>query len=119
MQNISNKTLIIISSVLVTIMLLVVSVSAYLYMNNNDNNIANDPTPNKCVATGCSGELCLSEKDAEIKGFSSCVWQEEFACYKLSSCEVQQNGQCGWTANEEFSQCLQNANNFDLFLPEE
>ena len=59
-----------------------------------------------CKITGCSSELCLSEKDAEEQGASICIWQDKFACFKTAKCEVQKNGQCGWTQTEELKTCL-------------
>ncbi len=74
-------------------------------------NTACTSTPDKvespqCVIAGCSGELCVSSDD-EVIG-STCQWLPEYACYQpdLTQCEVQTNGQCGWTKTAELDTCL-------------
>lgn len=69
------------------------------------------PTSKSCWTSGCSGQLCI-ETPIELRAGTSttCEWKEEYACYKLSTCEVQPNGQCGWTHNPEFTACLNQAN---------
>ena len=39
---------------------------------------------------------------------TTCEWREEYACYKppVGICEVQNNGQCGWTETDELKSCL-------------
>jgi eight-cysteine-cluster-containing protein len=60
----------------------------------------------ECKKTGCSGELCV---DANLDDFLTlCVYLDEYDCYKLTKCEVQTNGECGWTATEEFTKCMDN-----------
>jgi eight-cysteine-cluster-containing protein len=60
-----------------------------------------------CVVAGCSGELCVKAGEDVA---SICVWKEEFACYKQSfaKCELQSDGKCGWTPNEELTRCINN-----------
>ncbi len=61
-----------------------------------------------CVVAGCSGELCVKAGEDVA---SICVWKDEFACYKQSfaKCELQSDGKCGWTANEELTRCINNS----------
>lgn len=64
-----------------------------------------DPTTlrenDRCVISGCSGEICASEEM-----FSTCELKPESVCYKTATCEVQENGNCGWTQTEELRECL-------------
>lgn len=55
----------------------------------------------QCVVTGCSHEICSSQQVT-----SACIYQPQFACYQSAKCEVQTNGECGWTATPEFLSCL-------------
>ncbi len=60
-----------------------------------------------CVASGCSGQLCISTLDAANGGgVSTCEFRPEFACYKKAKCEPQANGKCGWTDSATLKQCL-------------
>ena len=60
------------------------------------------PTTDDCYITGCSGELCADEPT-----FSACVWWDEYVCFRSAICTRQDNGVCGWTATEEFEECLE------------
>ena len=60
----------------------------------------------RCVITGCNGEICTDISDVSDSGVSLCMYREEYACYKNASCDVQQDGKCGWTYNEELNRCL-------------
>lgn len=63
--------------------------------------------PGACVVGGCSGQLCVS---ADIDPpATTCEWLEEYACYADSTCEVQPDGNCGWTLTDELMQCLADA----------
>lgn len=61
------------------------------------------PTLSSCYVAGCSGEVCSDQKDAA----SSCLYKEEYACYKTVKCERQASGQCGWTMTMELKNCLE------------
>ncbi|MDX2020574.1 MAG: hypothetical protein SF187_10055 [Deltaproteobacteria bacterium] len=65
--------------------------------------IPDEPAPQKCVRTGCSGQLCA---DAPL--ISTCEFRPEYACYQKATCERQKNGQCGFTPTNELVQCLGN-----------
>ena len=58
---------------------------------------------NNCVVSGCSGQIC---SDKEM--VSTCEYRPEYACYKSGTCELQTNGQCGWTQTSTLSACLSN-----------
>lgn len=76
------------------------------------------PTPKpaqsklNCVVGGCSGELCVSADAPPV--FSICVYKEEYSCYKTVSCELQANGECGWTKTAELNVCIERARNVDV-----
>lgn len=57
-----------------------------------------------CVISGCSSQICASEEIA-----STCIWKEEYACYRTAICEVQNDGECGWTPTESLRSCLTNS----------
>jgi eight-cysteine-cluster-containing protein len=66
-----------------------------------------------CVKSGCSGQLCVDSTQAPV--MTTCEYKEYYACYKNTSCEVQQNGNCGWTKTPAYLDCLQKlkANNVE------
>lgn len=57
-----------------------------------------------CLVAGCSSQLCVSEDMGDIA--TTCEYLEEYACYRQAKCEVQNNGECGWTVDEELNACL-------------
>jgi len=60
-----------------------------------------------CVRAGCSGQLCISETEAEAGGgVSTCEYRDEYACYQAATCEVQSNGTCGFTDSPDLESCL-------------
>ncbi|NBO37964.1 hypothetical protein EBU99_05210 [bacterium] len=59
-----------------------------------------------CARTGCSGQICGKAGESVM---STCVWREEYACYRTARCEMQSNGSCGWTPNESLNSCLKTA----------
>lgn len=61
-----------------------------------------------CAVSGCSSQLCVDASKAS-DAVSTCEYKEEYACYKHTVCEKQNDGKCGWTSNQKFEQCLQNA----------
>ncbi|NBT58388.1 hypothetical protein EBT16_06350 [bacterium] len=56
-----------------------------------------------CEKSGCNGEIC-AEKGKKM--ISPCVVLPQHQCLKMSKCEVQPNGKCGWTPNPEYQACL-------------
>lgn len=61
----------------------------------------------KCVATGCSGEICADAADPPRA--SLCLYKDEYACYKTAVCAVQADGACGWTKTPELKACISRA----------
>ena len=59
-----------------------------------------------CRVGGCSSQLCVGPGDP---GFSTCEWRQEYACYRSATCELQDDGGCGWTPTEELKRCLDDA----------
>ncbi|MBN1168590.1 hypothetical protein JXA63_01750 [Candidatus Woesebacteria bacterium] len=65
--------------------------------------ILNEPTiSNECVVTGCSNQICASEELV-----TTCEHKEIYSCYENATCEVQHDGECGWTMDDSLSKCLQ------------
>lgn len=65
------------------------------------------PTPvvsGGCYVGGCSNELCSDRPNVA----STCMYRDEYVCYRKARCERQYYGQCGWTQTPELSQCLYN-----------
>ncbi len=63
-------------------------------------------TAEGCARTGCSGHICANAGEDIV---STCVWREEYACYKTARCEKQTDGKCGWTPSAALSDCLSSA----------
>lgn len=62
---------------------------------------------NGCAVAGCSGQLCVSAKEAgDI--VTTCEYRSEYACYREATCEPQASGKCGWTPTSELQRCLAN-----------
>lgn len=62
------------------------------------------PVQSACYVGGCSGEICSDQKDMA----SNCIYREEFACYRNTTCERQASGACGWTETPALKACLLN-----------
>jgi cysteine-rich repeat protein len=54
-----------------------------------------------CIITGCSSQVC-----ADRPVMTTCEFRCEYACVRLTTCEVQANGTCGWTKNAAFEACI-------------
>lgn len=68
--------------------------------------------PGACIASGCSGELCVDaamESSADV--VSNCIYKSAYACYKTAKCERQKTGECGWTKTPTLTACLANTAN--------
>lgn len=63
-----------------------------------------------CVVTGCSNHLCVDSSVGDI--ITTCEFLDEYVCYKLTICERQEDGNCGWTENEEFAACMANPSDY-------
>jgi hypothetical protein len=66
----------------------------------------NRSTISSCVVAGCSSHLCVDASQADI--ITTCEFKWEYQCYRSATCEVQTNGQCGWTMTPELQTCLSN-----------
>jgi hypothetical protein len=79
---------------------------------SNSEEIINNPSdiPNTtnigtaCKISGCSQEIC--QNAYEESAVSTCVYEERFNCYQSATCEVQPDGNCGWTPTDELTLCL-------------
>jgi hypothetical protein len=69
------------------------------------NNTTTVTTTTTCYVGGCSGQICSDQPGMA----SNCEFRPEYACYKNATCEVQANGQCGWTPTASLTQCLNSA----------
>jgi len=63
-----------------------------------------DPAPEACRRDGCSGQVCVA-RDAEPI-YTTCEERPEYVCYRTAACEVQANGECGFTETPELLACL-------------
>ena len=76
--------------------------------NTNKNTDLNDNQPGgECVASGCSGQVCAAEGNDII---TTCEIQDWFSCLSLTKCERQVSGQCDWTENPIYLNCLKEKN---------
>lgn len=57
-----------------------------------------------CVVGGCSAQLCVDP--TEEPTVSTCIYKEQYACYKTAECKRQTSGQCGWTETSTLKSCL-------------
>jgi hypothetical protein len=64
-----------------------------------------EPAAGGCVPQGCSNTVCAPEGAGVV---TTCIWKDEFACYKTATCERQPSGDCGWTESAELTACLAN-----------
>jgi|GEM_PF-3281053 len=62
-----------------------------------------DQSSSKCFISGCNNQLCTSEQNVA----STCLFKEEYNCLQFSRCEIQPDGQCGWTQTQEYIKCLE------------
>jgi hypothetical protein len=68
---------------------------------------AHDGPTDRCVVSGCNGELCV---DANSCWVSICVWHPRFACYRDALCgefgDAAVEGGCAWKETPELLDCL-------------
>ncbi len=108
-----QKPVLLYFSLILSILVIFVIFLIKLYVVNSDSfNLINNPfstanTAKKCFVTGCSGTLCLENNSFNQDIVTTCEYKEEYACYKNARCEVQSNGNCGWTLDKELSNCVQ------------
>lgn len=99
----------IIIAALILVVVALIGYFGFVTIGNNGVDTPNMPTDSTaqmpappCFIGGCSGELCWPEPGA----VSTCIYKEEYACYKTAKCERQKDGQCGWTSTVELTSCL-------------
>ena len=66
-------------------------------------------TPGECIFVGCSGTICLDENNFnENPLVTTCEWKKSYGCYRkqYTTCERQEDGECGWTETDELKSCL-------------
>lgn len=69
------------------------------------NGIGDGQTSGGCAVAGCSQTICAEASEAP-NIITTCEYRAEYACYKLTKCERQASGECGWTQTAEFRSCL-------------
>jgi hypothetical protein len=65
-------------------------------------------TLKQCKRTGCSGQFCVEITAEEV--ISTCEYRAEYACYQAAPCEVQPDGECGFTDSIALKTCIEEAN---------
>ncbi|QQR82588.1 hypothetical protein IPJ70_00535 [Candidatus Campbellbacteria bacterium] len=79
--------------------------------NNNTKSLPPPEIPKvvkQCVPAGCSSVVCVdATKASEI--VTACEYEPWYACYKSAQCEVQTDGECGWTQTPELTACRANS----------
>lgn len=84
----------------------VIIISTLIIFSLKNKSIINPITnPNGCQKGGCSGQLCVDTNAGE-NTISTCEWKEVYKCAKLATCERQKSGQCGFTSNPKYQECL-------------
>lgn len=58
----------------------------------------------ECKRTGCSGQLCVPLAADDV--YTSCEFLPEFSCYQEATCEIQSDGQCGFTRSIALETCV-------------
>lgn len=59
-----------------------------------------------CHTTGCSGQFCQPTNDLQIEVVTTCEYKPEYSCLVYTTCELQADGQCGFTENDAYLDCL-------------
>lgn len=70
--------------------------------SNNSKDSDNEKKVHGCIVTGCSNQICAPDER-----ITTCEYKDEYACYADAVCEIQQNGDCGWTLTDKARECLQ------------
>lgn len=66
-----------------------------------------------CIVSGCSSHVCRNPNTSEDAtassegGITTCEYRAEYACLKLAVCEIQSDGNCGWSETYEYGQCME------------
>ncbi len=91
----------IIASIVIFIFLIII------YFLNKKPKPENIPPLVGCKKAGCSGQLCVPSDTKDV--ITNCEWKSEYGCYRQAKCEKQSNGQCGFTKDESFQKCIDQA----------
>lgn len=79
----------------------------WLSVNQKAEEAKTDNHLSQCVKSGCSGEVCVEEGDDVT---TTCIYLKWYPCLSLTRCERQVSGQCGWTENKTYLNCLKEKN---------
>jgi eight-cysteine-cluster-containing protein len=58
----------------------------------------------KCVAAGCSDQICTIDENAKDL-VTTCEYKEEYSCLKFSNCKFIDD-KCQWEQTDEYLGCL-------------
>ena len=62
-------------------------------------------TDDRCIRTGCNGEICGVKSDGE--SFSTCEWKDVYFCYHNSECWYDDTKkECYWSYDKFLKSCL-------------
>lgn len=95
-----KKTLLVIGIIIAAT---IITIGSYLFDKQYINNVTKQIPQKPCYSAGCSGQLCVDESGKDI--VTTCEYKEEYKCYKLTRCERQKDGKCGWTKTKKFNKC--------------
>lgn len=72
------------------------------------------PVEAGCIASGCSGQLCVSDKAGDGGGVvSTCEWTDAYGCYQqFGECTTLEDGKCGWKQTAKLKECLKDPGKF-------
>jgi hypothetical protein len=103
---------------IVEVIILTVIGLYFFRFSGNDDPAGQVPVPDKvveeprkveiCARAGCSSQLCVDAKTAD-QIVTTCEYREEYGCYRAASCEVQDDGKCGFTVTPELAACVEKA----------
>ena len=65
----------------------------------------------RCIATGCSGQLCVDLNQHPDGLITTCEWRPAYDCYQQATCELQPDQTCGFTMTPALQQCLDDTAN--------
>lgn len=83
----------------------VIIISTLIIFSLKKTNPSNLNPSNGCIKAGCSGQLCIEERNSSKIGITTCEWKESYKCFKYETCERQKSGQCGFTSTKESKKC--------------
>lgn len=92
----------------VILVMIIVRFSGQEPSNINVNPSAECNYDEDCVQGGCSGEICHPLSETPV--VSTCIWQDEYACYAYSNCLCVE-GECQWQETAPFLKCLKEVEN--------